>query len=329
MVAVVTGELIGANGAYLLDSHVRFEPRPWLELTVGFSKPPLFASFRHERIPAMPMPVRSGVVKQLWVRRDVGVEARFMPRRAPIEALVRLGNGSMDLRDNTNETPSGYAALDLVLGRLWAGAPATPANELLGLRFGAAALVDDRSAHESVAAETPFGYVYAQPVVATGLRVIATGHLIGLIGPVRVIVEGGMVQAGREDDHDGDPATPAQILDPVRTWGLTGELTWTIRGGWRGLDQRPEVASLLDGAWDGGALELSARADRFWLNYGAADLVRTGGTSGSLALKWYPTRFMALTAYGEATAFEHAPIATPGRLWGGMGLLRASFYWPG
>lgn len=323
LTAVGNVEFVGANGPYLLDGYARFDATDWLEITVGYSKAPLFASFRHEGAASLPMPVRSAVVNELRVRRDVGVEARFVPRRVPIEAIARLGNGSTNLRENDNDTPSGYAAFDLVLGRAWVGGQ----SELLGLRLGTAALLDERSEHDSIAGATPLGYVYAQPVVATGLRTIVTAHAIGYAGPVRLVVEGGFVQEGREDDADGDPATPAVKLDPVRTWALTGELTWTIRGGWRQVGRGPKVASLLDHEWDGGALELAARGDRFWLGYGAADLVRTGGTTASLAFKWWPTRFLALTAYGDATIFDVAPVDTPDRKWGWTALIRASLFW--
>ncbi len=323
LTAVGTVEFIGEDGPYLLDGYARFDATDWLELTVGYSKPPLFASFRHDGITTVPMPGRSAVVNEMRVRRDVGVDARFVPKRAPIEAIVRLGNGSTKLRENDNDTPTGYAALDLVLGRAWVGGQ----NQLLGLRLGAAALLDDRSEHDSIAGVTPLGYVYVQPVITDGLRTIVTAHAIGYAGPVRLVVEGGFVQEGRTDDPDGDPATPLVELDPVRSWALTGELTWTIRGGWRQVGRGPAVASLLDGKWDGGALELAVRGDRFWLNHGAADLVRTGGTSTSLALKWWPTRFLALTAYGDATIFDIAPVDTPDRRFGWTALIRASLFW--
>lgn len=322
LTAVATVELAPQNTPLLLDGYARFDATDWLEITVGYAKAPLFASFRHEGITALPMPMRSAIINEMRVRRDVGVEARFVPRRAPIEAIFRLGNGSPTLA-NDNNTPTGYAALDLVLGRAWVGGR----NQTYGLRLGAAALLDDNEAHESVAGVTPLGYVYAQPVTAIGLRAIATGHAIVYAGPVRLVVEGAFTQEGREDDDDGDPDTPAIELDPVRSWGLTGELTWTIRGGWRAVGRAPEVASLLDGRWDGGAVELATRVDRFWLGRGAADLFRTGGTTMSLAGKWWPTRFLALTLYGDATRFDEPPIDTPDRRWGWTALLRASFWW--
>jgi phosphate-selective porin OprO/OprP len=322
LLAVGTVELVGGDGPALLDGYAQFTATPWLELTVGYAKPPLFASFRHEGVTTLPMPMRSAIVNEMRVRRDVGVEARFAPRRAPLEAIVRLGNGSMTFA-NDNATPTGYGALDLVLGRAWVGGR----SEVFGLRLGAAALLDNTEEHDSIAGVTPLGYVYAQPVRASGLRAIATTHAIAYAGPVRLVVEGAFVQEGRSDDDDGDPSTPAIELDPVRSWGLTGELTWTIRGGWRGVGRAPAVASVLDGAWDGGAVELALRADRFWLGRGAPDLFRTGGTTMALASKWWPTRFLALTVYGDATRFDAPPVATPERMWGWTALLRASFFW--
>lgn len=322
LLAVSTVELAGAGAPALLDGYARFTATPWLELTVGYSKPPLFASFRHEGVTTLPLPMRSAIVNEIRVRRDVGVEARFAPRRAPIEAIVRVGNGSTTLA-NDNDTPTGYGALDLVLGRAWAGGR----SEVFGLRLGAAALIDDPQAHDSIAGVTPLGYIYAQPAVASGLRAIATTHAIAYAGPVRLVVEGAFVQEGRRDDHDGDPSTPALELDPIRSWALTGELTWTIRGGWREVGRAPAVASLLEGGWDGGAVELAVRADRFWLGRGAADLFRTGGTTIALGSKWWPTPFLALAIYGDGTRFDAPPVDTPDRTWGWTALLRASFFW--
>jgi phosphate-selective porin OprO and OprP len=322
MTAIATVELAPQGNPLLLDGFAMFEATPWLEITIGYSKPPLFATFRHEGITVLPMPMRSPVINEMRIRRDVGVEARFVPRRAPIEAIVRLGNGSPTLA-NDNATPTGYGALDLVLGRAWVGGR----NQTYGLRLGAAALIDDNEEHESIAGVTPLGYVYAQPVTAIGLRTIATTHAIVYAGPVRVVVEGGFAQEGRQDDPDGDPSTPAIEIDPVRNWGLTGELTWTIRGGWRTVGHAPVVGSVLDKPWDGGAVELSARADRFWLGHGADDLFRTGGTTAALAGKWWPTRFLALTLYGDATIFDAPPADSPEDRYGWTAMLRASFFW--
>ena len=328
LTAVGTAEFIGPDGPYLLDGYARFDATPWLQITVGYSKPPLFASFRHESITAVPMPVRSAVVNEMRVRRDVGVEARFAPRRIPIEAIVRVGNGSTALRGDEDPTPAGYAALDLVLGRAWVGGDERGLGRTLGLRLGGAAMVDSQSEHATIAGATPLGFVYSPGIAVTGLRVIATAHVIAYAGPVRLVVEGGFAQEGREDDPDGDPSTPPVALDPVRSWGLTGELLWTIRGGWREVGGRPGVASVLARPWDGGVVELAARADRFWLGYGAVELARTGGTTGSLGLKWWPTPFLALAGYGEATRFEISPIDTPDRLWGWAAMIRASLFWP-
>jgi phosphate-selective porin OprO and OprP len=322
MTATATIELAPQRDPLVLDGNVRFDATPWLEITVGYSKPPLFASFRHEPVMHLSMPMRSVVVTQMFVRRDVGVEARFVPRRAPIEAIVRLGNGSRRLLNDT-PTPSGYGALDLVLGRAWESGR----TQTYGLRLGAAALIGDTPEHESIAGATPLGYVYTQPVTAVGLRTIATAHAVVYAGPVQLVVESGFVQEARADDHDSDPSTPALTLDPVRNYGLTTELTWTIRGGWRAVGKQPKVASLRDKPWDGGAVELVTRADRFWLGYGAAELFRTGGTTVALASKWWPTQFLSLALYGDATIYDAPPADGPDRRWGWTALLRASFFW--
>lgn len=315
--AVGTVEFAEPEGVMLLDAYVEFELKEWLEITIGYAKPPLFALFRHEGAAGLPMPGRSAVVNEMRVRRDLGVELRLRPRAVPLEAIVRLGEGSMGLVGDGTRTPTGYAALDLVLGRAWAGGE----SERLGLRFGLVGMVDETSERESIAGATPLGYVYVEPVPVAGLRARATAHAVGYVGPVRLVAEAGFAHERR------DYGEPSVVRDPVRTWGLTAELNWTIRGPWRELGRPPAVASLLDGPWDRGALELSVRADRLWLGRGTDELLDSGGTSAALALKWWPTGCLGLTIYGDATRFDIAPIETPARLWGGTFLLRASFVW--
>jgi phosphate-selective porin OprO and OprP len=317
MTAVGTVEFAEQEQILLLDAYAQLDATDWLELTVGLSKPPLFASFRHEEIATLAMPSRSAVVNEMRIRRDAGVEARFKPRAAPLEAIVRLGNGSMELMGEGALTPTGYANLDLVLGRAWAGGE----SELLGLRFGIAGMVDQTRERESIAGATPLEFVYAQPVPTRGLRARATSHAIVYVGPVRLLVEGGFAHERR--DHD----EPTHARAPVQSWGLTGEVSWTIRGAWREVGTRPEVARLNDGPWDRGALELSARVDRLWLGRGAPELLDSGGTTAALGFRWWPTAFLGLTIYGDATRFDVAPIEAPARLWGGTFLLRASFFW--
>ena len=325
MVAVATVEFVGDHGPYLLDGYASFTFVPWLELTVGYSKPPLFASFRYEPVHTMPMPMRSPVVTAMWVRRDVGVETRFRPRRAPIEAILHLGNGAPGLLGNDNNTPTGYAALDLVLGRAWIAGR----NSKLGLRLGAASLLDDAEDHDSIAGRTPLGFTYARPVVAGGLRTIAEAHLIGYAGPVRLMVEGAMAYESRRMDDDGDAATSPVEVDASQSWGVTGELAWTIRGDWRQVGAQPSGPGRGDGRWDGGAVELAGRVDRLWLGRGTAEVADAGGTTGSLSLKWWPTDVLALDLYGDATRFDVAPVETPDRVWSWTGLVRASFFWRG
>ncbi|MCA9691284.1 MAG: hypothetical protein KC636_16895 [Myxococcales bacterium] len=323
--AVVTAEFIGDHGPYLLDGYAAFRPLRWLTVTAGYSKPPLFASFRHEPVATLPMPVRSSVVNEMRVRRDLGVEAQLRPRRAPIELIVRLGNGTKALLGNDNHTPTGYAALDLVLGR-----PRVDRRRHdLGVRLGIAGLVDDAGEHDAIAGRTPLGFTYARPVVADGLRVILEEHLIAYAGPVRLVIEAAWAREARTYDDDGDAGTPPVPVEPVESWGLTGELTWTIRGAWREVGAQPRGPWDRGDRWDGGALELATRLDRLWLGRGAAALADVGGTTGALSLKWWPTYFLALDLYGDVTRFDAPPIETPARSWSWTALLRASFFWGG
>lgn len=316
-------ELVGDHGPFLLDGYASFTPLRWLEVRAGYSPPPLFASFRYEPVATLPMPTRSVVVTEMRVRRDMGVETRFVPRRIPIEAILRLGNGAQGLLGNDNDTPTGYAALDLVLGRAWVAGR----NRVVGLRVGAASLLDDAEEHDSIAGRTPLGFAYSRPIVAAGVRNVTEAHVVGYAGPVRLVVEGAWAYESRRADDDGDATTPPVEKDPLQSWGLTGELTWTVRGTWREVGRQPEGPGGRGDRWDGGAIELAARADRLWLGRGTPEVVNGGGTTSALALKWWPTSFLALALYGDATRFDTPPIETPSRSWSWTALVRASFFW--
>lgn len=321
--AVGTVEFVGDHGPFLLDGYAKFTPLRWLHITAGYSKPPLFASFRYEPWHTMPMPLRSAVVTGMFVRRDVGVESRFLLHRAPVETIVRLGNGVEGLLGNDNNSPTGYAALDLVLGRAWVAGK----NRTWGLRAGAAPMLDDAEEHNAVAGRTPFGFAYVRPVVGRGLRSVSEDHVIAYAGPIRAVVEGAYAYESRRMDDDGNAATPPVEVDPVQSWGITGEITWTVRGTWRAVGWQPDGPKNRGDRWDGGAVELSARADRLWLGRGTPQVANGGGTTGSASLKWWPTFFLALDLYSDMTRFDAPPIETPQRLWSWTALVRGSFFW--
>jgi phosphate-selective porin OprO/OprP len=164
-------------------------------------------------------------------------------------------------------------------------------------------------------------------VVVSGLRVVAEGHAVAYVGPVRLTVEGAVARESRSKDADGNPATPRVDLDAISSYGLTTEVAWVLLGSPREVGRAPRARGSADGGWSGGAVELAARYDGMWLARRARD-VRVGGSQGgALALKWWPVDFMAATLAGDVTRYEAAPLEEPDTLisWGFQA--RASFFW--
>lgn len=309
----------------ILDAFARVRPAEWVEFTAGYSKPPLFASFVYEPVHTMPFPDRAPVITAFRVRRDLGVDVHLAPRSVPLEGWLRVGNGTGSALGNDNALPAGYASLDLVLGRAWAGA--APEARTYGLRLGGAALVESPRDRDGITGQTPLGFVYFRPIVVSGLRVVGEGHIIGYAGPLRLTVEGAVAREERSRDDDGNPSTPRIELPVVHSYGLTAELAWVILGRPRDVGHAPGAAVGQNGAWNGGALEIAARYDGLWLGEGASDVRSGGSQGGALAVKWWPTEFLAASIAGYVTRYDTPPLEEPNELWSWGGLARLSFFW--
>lgn len=322
--ASVVLELAGEH-ADIVEAYMRFRAADWVELTLGYSKPPMFASFVYEPVHTLPFPDRAPVVGTFGGRRDLGADVHFMPRQIPVEAWLRVGNGTGSALGNDNALPAGYASLDLVLGRAWRGA--RPQDRTFGLRLGAAGMVESPRDRDGIVGETPLGFVYYRPNVVSGLRLVGEGHAVTYAGPVRLSIEGAIARESRSRDDDGNPSTPRMDLPEVESYGLTAELAWAIFGRPREVGRAPEVLVGEDGSWQGGALEVAARYDGAWLGQAAPDVKPGGSQGGALALKWWPVDFLAATVAGYLTRYDVAPIEAPDDLWSWGVIARASFFW--
>lgn len=309
----------------IMDAFIRLRAADWAEFTIGYSKPPLFASFIYEPVHSLPFPDRAPVVSSFRVRRDVGVDVHFMPRHLPIEAWLRVGNGSGSPLGNDSMTPAGYANLDWVVGR---ARPRFAGGERdFGLRIGVSGLIESVRDRDGIIGQTPFGFVYFRPIVVSGLRGVGEGHAIVYLGPFRFTAEGAVARESRSRDTDGNPATPREALPAMASYGLTTELAWVIRGAPRVVGRAPEGSRGPDGGWNGGAIEAALRYDGMWLGREADD-VRPGGSQGGAAtIKWWATDFFATTLAGYAIHYDVPPIEEPSESWSWGLVARASFFW--
>ncbi|MCB9595015.1 MAG: hypothetical protein H6719_20025 [Sandaracinaceae bacterium] len=273
----------------------------------------------------LPFPDRAPVVTAFRVQRDAGAEVRIAPREAPVEAIVRVGNGSGSILGNDTPIPAGYASADLVLGRAWSGASASDRG--WGLRLGAAGMIESVRDRNGVAGTAPLGFVYYRPTIVSGERLVGEAHAITYLDTVRLTFEGALAQESRSRDDDGNPSTPRVALDPIRSSGLTAELAWVALGGARAPGFAPTLAPGSSGAWAGGALEVAVRFDALWLGWGAADVTEGGALAGGASVRWWPVDFVTVTLAGHVTRYATPPIETPQEIWSWDALLRLGVFW--
>jgi phosphate-selective porin OprO/OprP len=310
----------------LLDAYAQLRATPWIRFDVGLWKGPLFTSFLHEPVHLMPFPDRAPVQVAFRVRRDLGATIDLTPKRAPIEIVGRISNGSGgSALANDNALPAGTLIVDLVFGR--ARRATATGDETWGLRLGGGAMVEDVEDRDGSAGRTPMGFVYARPIVVSGLRVVAEGHIVAYVRKLRFTFEGAMAREGRRFDGDGNPATPRQTLPMATSWGATTELAWVVLGGARSIGKAPSPRRGHEGRWGGGALEFAARWDGLWFNEGLQDVVAGGSQGGALAIKWFPVELLTVSLTGYGTVYDTpAPERPMTRVsWGVLG--RLGFFW--
>lgn len=319
---VATLEFASKNPA-IVDAYAEFRANDWLDLTLGYSKVPLFASFVNEPLNTMVFPDRAAVINSFSIGYDLGAGARFRRASLPLEARLRIGNGTGSALGNNNSLPAGYASLDLVLGRAHSANP-DAATQTFGLRLGAAGLYENTEDRNGISGHTPPGFKYHRPPIVHGARAVGEAHLVAYAGPVRLSVEGAMAREDRSRDTDGNPSTPRLELPTSTSYGLSTEVLWTLIGQPRQVGQAPTPDANSEQM---GALEVAARYDGLWLGRGADDLTPGGSQSGSLALVWWPTDFLSAKVSGYYMQYEKAAIERPDALdsWGA--LARASFFW--
>lgn len=308
----------------LVDGWIRVRPKPWLEVSAGYGKTPLFSSSRDEAVEDLAVPELAPVVEALWPGRDLGVEVHVAPPPIPIEVWARLGNGSASPLGNDNPSLSGDVRVDLALGR---ARPAAEQTAPLGLRVGAGGHAEDTADRPGITTTTAGGFTFFRPPTVSGPRLVAEGHMVLHAGPVRVSVEGGWAREDRSLDTDGNPDTPRAPLDPMYSRGVTAEVAVTVRGTPRAPGSAPTDAALDGTGWRGGAVEVAGRFDRVDLGRGAGDIEPGGATGGALAAHWWATDFLAVAVAGYVLKYDSPPLEEPDRTWSTFVLARATARW--
>ncbi len=286
--------------ATILDAAITLRAAPGVDVIVGYSKPPLVASFAHEPTHTLPFSERSPVVNAFRVRRDAGLELRLSPIDLPLELRARIGNGTGSPLGNDNALPAGYLAIDLVLGN----ASRHHRTADTGLRLGLAGFIEDSRDRDGIAGTTPLGFRFYRPAVVSGRRLVGEAHAIAWLGCWRLTLEGMMSDESRSRDDDGNPATPRLDLPSTQSHGLTVEAVVSLMGEARRPGQQPDTSA-------GSALELALRYDGLWLGRGAEGVTSGGAQGGAVGLTWWPTSYLAASLSGYALRYDAPPIETP------------------
>ena len=291
----------GEHESLVVDAHVRVAPKGPVDFSVGYAKTPLFASAHDAAIETVPIPELSLSTRAFWPGRDVGAEAHLAGPKLPIEAWLRVGNGSGSPKGNDNPEISFDGRADLVLGRARDGAER---GDTFGLRLGGGFHVEQAEDRAGLTGETPTGFEFWRSPTIAGTVWVAEGHVVGLAGPVQVTLEGAAASEGRSEDTDGNPDTARAELDPVQSWGGSGEVAWTVTGQHRQPGAWPVAGEKI-------GVEVAGRGERLSLGGGASDVDPGGATGGELAVRvWHPLGLGgALT--GGYFVYDTAPLEEP------------------
>lgn len=316
-------EIVGESPR-ILDASLTVKPTPEWEFSLGAGKTPLFASARDEPVWSLPVPNLSMVTRAFWPGYDAGVEVHRLPTRSvPLEGWLRLGNGSGSALGNDNSSYALDARLDAAFGRAVAGGSA---QERFGLRFGAGVHLESAEDRLGISGTTSDGFLFYRPATVSGPRHVAEAHLVAYAGPLKLTAEGALAKEGRSKDTDGNPTTPRAAQDTVISRGGAVELAWMIFGPWRLQGSWPVQTPVQ--TWDWGALELAGRAERIGLGRGARDVTPGGATAASVAVRWWATSFVALSAATYYTAYDAPPIEEPESKSAWLGIARATVRLP-
>jgi phosphate-selective porin OprO/OprP len=314
---------------------------PWgpLHLSFGFRRTPLFHIAKDELFEAMAVPELPVAVRAFWPDVDLGFEAHYLASgRAPIEAWLRVGNGSGTPLGNDSNELAYEGRIDLVLGRprLLAHCgrkPALPAdglrpeaeacNDFFGLRVGVGGHVGTLQNESGVEGTTADDYVFFRPVTVNGLQSIGEGHVAAWLGRLTLDVEGAYVNEQRGQNAANGALVPLASVD---SWGGFAEVAYMIAGtprvpgGWPNQSPWNTVPSA-------SGLEVAGRFDYVEFDHGASDVTGGGAKGGELAVRWWATRFLALSVAGYYLRYDVAPIEEPTQLNSWLALARATFHW--
>lgn len=291
----------GEHGATVLDGYVRLNPDAPLDVTLGYGKTPLFASARDEGVETLAIPELSLSTRAFWPGRDAGAEVHLGGPTLPVEVRARVGNGSGNPVGNDNPKLAFDGRADLVLGR---GRMGADRSVPFGLRLGGGVHYENAEDRAGITGATPTGFAFWRSPTVSGPVWVAEGHALALLGPVQVTAEGAAASEGRSADTDDNPDTPRTELDPVRSWGASGEVAWMVTGQHR-----------LPGAWpvagEKPGVEVAARGERISLGNGAADVDPGGASGGEAAVRvWHPVGLGGgLT--GGWFVYDVAPLEEP------------------
>ncbi|RKH68540.1 hypothetical protein [Corallococcus llansteffanensis] len=294
----------------IIDAYVDLTVIQGLRLSLGYAKTPLFPTARDQSIETLPVPELSLVTSAFWPRRDLGLEAQWMPTTLPLEGWLRVGNGSGSPLGNDNPQPSVDARLDVHAG---------------GVRVGAGAHVEDAFDRPGIGGRLPQGFLFYRAPPVSGYRTVTEAHGRLDAGGVRVDVQAAAAWEHRSRDTDGNPATPRESLPTMSSQGLGVEASWVLRGKPREGAQWPQaLAGVGSEGIPSGSLEVAARFERLWLGRSAADVVPGGATGGAVSFHWWVTGFLGVGVAGYVDHYDTPPVEEPTRDWTYLALLRTT-----
>ena len=302
----------------VIDAWVDWHPNKQLSIAGGYLRSPLFPSARDELIERLPVPELGTMTRALWPGRSLGVSLRWRPDVAPIDVMLKVGNGSSALAGNDTNTPAADVRVDYVWGRTTTRVDygrlddAAERTNPWGIRAGAAAHFDNVDDRPGATGYTAGDYQFYRPAVVSGDRYVAEAHALVQYDALQLLIESGFTKEGRSATTTGDPTKPRTELTAVETYGIAGELSWMVTGDHRVAGAWP-LAATSSNSW--GAVELATRIERGTFGKCASAVAECtssvetlDATVASGAVRWWMTPHVATTIAGYYYKWDAGPF---------------------
>jgi phosphate-selective porin OprO/OprP len=224
-IASGTLEYDGGESVRVFEAYLEAVAATSWHFSAGLRRTPLFHTAKDEYLEGLPIPELSLPVRALWPGIDLGADVHYTPDTLPVEAWIRVGNGSQSIQGNSDEHLAYDARVDWVQGRARG-----QADSRFGLRIGGGGHIKYQENAPGLTDSTLDGFTFYHPTSTFGWQAIGEAHAAFWMGPLTATLEGGIAREERSRPVPGAFTGQRVSQAPIFTRGAALEVGWMLRG---------------------------------------------------------------------------------------------------